>query len=155
MVPEVPVTEAKRRVRLPPGVEVLGVEMSVVAPLVDVTARNWSSGGRRSVRSRSVIVWLLAMSTLTWYSRGKLGPVAVSLSVPMYVFVRMKSVGVVFAEVALPTTDGSAVGLSSGSLPNWNPPTTWTGSGELTSARLLSAAVIVRSAGGWVGVKLP
>ncbi len=84
----VPETLAKRRVRVPPGVEVLGVETALVVVAVpriavESTRTNWRLLGRMSTRSRLVRVWPAAMSTVIRYCRGKLGPVAVSSSGPI------------------------------------------------------------------------
>ena len=85
--PEVPVTEAKRRVSVPPGVVVDGVETLVTTgePTAEalVTARNCRLPGSASVMSRSVTVCPLATSTVIRYWRGKFGPVAVSSSGPI------------------------------------------------------------------------
>jgi hypothetical protein len=82
----VPVTLAKRRVTVPPGVPP-GVLIAVVAVgvpriVVASTLRNCSVAGRMSVTSRAVSVCPSAMSTSMRYWRGKFGPVAVSSSGP-------------------------------------------------------------------------
>ncbi len=87
-VPAVPVTDAKRRVSVPPGVVVEGVATAVAGAAtllmsVLTTARNCRFAGRTSVRSTAVTVCPVAMSTSIRYWRGKFGPVAVSSSGPM------------------------------------------------------------------------
>lgn len=84
----VPVTLAKRRVSVPPGVAVPGVARAVVTAaeppaVAPVTPRNCMLLGRASVRSRFVTVWPLATWRARVSVRGKFGPVAVSSSVPL------------------------------------------------------------------------
>src|SRR5262245_32410345 len=87
-----PAMLAKRRVKVPPGTVVLGVLMAVEPAGVIVPVwTNCRLPGRTAVRSRLVIVWPVATSTVTVYCTGKLGPVTVDATA---VVARVKSTGV-------------------------------------------------------------
>jgi hypothetical protein len=147
----VPAMLAKRRVSVPPGVVVLGVDGDVVAPEVLSTDTNCASAGNTSVRSRFVTVWPLATSTETVYWRGQFGPVAVSFSGPRYAVERRKSVGETVVVVVAPIREGSVVGLSVGSLPYMKPPFVLIVRPVPASARPEVAAVTTTGTGGCDG----
>ena len=145
---DVPVMLAKRRVSVPPGVVVLGVDGAVVVPDVASTEMNCALPGSTSVRSRFVTVWPFATSTATVYCRGQFGPVVVSLSGPAYVVERRRSVGETAVVAVLPISEGSVVGLSSASVPNMKPPLVLIVSGTFASARFeVDAVTAIGSAG--------
>ena len=76
----VPLTVPKLQERVPPGAEVEGVVQVAPAGLVLTTETNCILSGRVSTRVKLSTVWPGAISAVTVYCRGKLGPLAVSSS---------------------------------------------------------------------------
>ena len=137
-MPVEPVTEARVSSRVPPGMVMEGrLELAMAPPVTESTFKNCMLESSISRICRLVSVWPLATSTRSLYCLGKLGPVAVSSSGPMYSFKRRNNSGVTDELTAVPTRVGSDWGLFKGSLPYWKPPWASNGSGVPKSARLL------------------
>ena len=115
-----PVTVEQVRVSVPPGVAP-GVLVLVTAPpqpvITALPATYCSVPGSTSVMSTLVSVWPLATLSVSVNVRGKLGPVAVSLSGAAMVLASVISDGVTPRLTVAPLIAGSVAGLLSGSAP--------------------------------------
>ena len=127
----VPTTRSNRRESVPPGTVVLGVDTTVVEvePLAVavLSDTNCTLLGSTSARSRLFTVCPGATAMLTVYVCLKFGPVAVSASGALEVFLSRKSWGSTGSVVGVPSVATLTVGLPAVSVWNWKPPVAVTG----------------------------
>ncbi len=153
--PPVPVTEAKRRVRVPSGVAVDGVACAVEPGVLESKDTNWRFAGRFAETSRLVTVWPGATVTSTRYWRGNSGPLAVSPSGAMNAPPTVMTAGVVEVLTVEPLIVGSVAGFWRASAPKVKPACALIDSGVPTRARFETAALMTIWAWGWALVNEP